>query len=139
MKVAATALVDSVLERVSTQLNHQEIERARLAEEMYKREQERLKEVSCLAISLLFAIGYWLLAIVMALLWLSLTPYQAGESDDEEMDEAMRLIDDLTQTPRPWHASKDQRAKKIVVSYPSQQLARLTQHACAPGESLHFV
>lgn len=82
MKVAATALVDSVLERVSTQLNHQEIERARLAEEMYKREQERLKE--------------------------------AGESDDEEMDEAMKLIDDLTQTPRPWHASKDQRAKKIV-------------------------
>ena len=41
---------------------------------------------------------------------------QAGESEDEEMDEAMKLIEDLTQTPRPWQATKDPNKKKIVVS-----------------------
>ncbi|KAL5255021.1 hypothetical protein ACHWQZ_G014459 [Mnemiopsis leidyi] len=39
---------------------------------------------------------------------------EAGESEDEEMDAAMKLIDDLTQTPRPWQASKDPNKKKIV-------------------------
>ena len=31
------------------------------------------------------------------------------------MDEAMKLIDDLTQTPRPWGVEKDPNKKKIVV------------------------
>ena len=41
---------------------------------------------------------------------------QAGESEDEEMDEAMKLIDQLTNSPRPWQATKDPNKKKIVVS-----------------------
>ncbi|XP_063681552.1 trichohyalin-like isoform X3 [Bolinopsis microptera] len=63
-------------------MKNKEKERARLAEEMFRREEQRLRE--------------------------------AGESEDEEMDEAMKLIDDLTQTPRPWGVEKDPNKKKIV-------------------------